>query len=182
MVKSFEIFGFQWKVPTMVIVLLTTFVFSFFLFGCLEFLSPQTQEKSQAAIIINETIDNQSTTSEGSFVTEGETESNESQTISEIEKKIPVSREYVILIKNCKYNPSEISADNGDNIKIIVRNDDSVIHGFKIEEYNIEKIVNPGESVAIEFIANKTGTFNYYSQIYSITCPAFGNGKLMIQS
>jgi hypothetical protein len=37
-----------------------------------------------------------------------------------------------------------------------------VVHGFSIAEYNISEVINPGETVVVEFDADRTGEFEFY--------------------
>ena len=163
---------------SIVLMLSMVFVFSVFLFGCLDFLSPYSEgNETVMNNSINETLVNESSDISGDDIEKGinENEEDENQDKPEVTFK-----EYIITIENCRYTPQKLTANLGDNIKIVAVNKDSVKHGFTIDEYGIKIIIDPGKSETIEFRANKAGTFNYYSQVYSITCPAFGNGKLIV--
>lgn len=53
------------------------------------------------------------------------------------------------------YSPDTITVNNGDMVKIIINNTDT-LHGIRIPELNIK-----GNDV-IEFTANKSGEFTWY--------------------
>jgi nitrous-oxide reductase len=60
---------------------------------------------------------------------------------------------------------SEIKVKHGDDVTITVTNHDKVedlTHGFGIENYNINFIVNPQETHSVSFKANKVGVYWIY--------------------
>jgi nitrous-oxide reductase len=60
---------------------------------------------------------------------------------------------------------SEIKVKHGDDVTITLTNHDKVedlTHGFGIENYNVNFIVNPQETHSVSFKANKAGVFWIY--------------------
>ncbi len=64
-----------------------------------------------------------------------------------------------------RFAPDKIEARVGDTVKIHVTNIEQtpdMIHGFGVNEHNINIIVDPGETKSVEFEAKKPGVFPFY--------------------
>ena len=60
------------------------------------------------------------------------------------------------------WEPSTIAVKKGKvRLHLSVPADD-VTHGFSLVEFGVSQIVKPGESVVVEFVADKAGEFTYY--------------------
>ncbi len=70
-----------------------------------------------------------------------------------------------IIAKNWEFSPSSISVNQGDKVVLNVRSVD-VTHGFKLADFGINKDLNPGSTVKIEFTADKKGTFPFSCSVY----------------
>lgn len=63
------------------------------------------------------------------------------------------------------YNPSTITVNKGDAVKIIFKDTDSR-HDLVIDGYNLRTdVIGPGKTDTIEFVADKVGTFEYYCSL-----------------
>ncbi|HEX6187395.1 MAG TPA: Sec-dependent nitrous-oxide reductase [Pyrinomonadaceae bacterium] len=63
------------------------------------------------------------------------------------------------------FEPNKIEVNQGDKVTIYVTNIEQTtdeLHGLGLLEYNINVVVDPGETKVIEFIADKPGVFSYY--------------------
>lgn len=61
--------------------------------------------------------------------------------------------------------PTVIEVNKGDLVTIYLTNIEQTtdeLHGFGLNEYNINVVVDPGETKTIEFVADKVGVFPYY--------------------
>lgn len=88
-------------------------------------------------------------------------------------------KNFEITAKQWEFNPNTITVNEGDTVKIRVKSLD-VTHGFGISGYNINKVVNPGDTVDVELIADQKGTFNF---ICTVPCgPGHSSmkGKLIV--
>ncbi len=56
-----------------------------------------------------------------------------------------------------------------------------VPHGFKLKEFGIDEKLNPGEEVTVEFIANKTGEFEFYCNVQCGAGHSDMRGKLIVE-
>ncbi|PIR94770.1 hypothetical protein COT95_02350 [Candidatus Falkowbacteria bacterium CG10_big_fil_rev_8_21_14_0_10_37_6] len=63
------------------------------------------------------------------------------------------------------FSPKEISVNKGDKVKIVFKNVEGV-HDWVVDEFNARtKIIKTGETDEVEFIADKTGSFEYYCSV-----------------
>ena len=63
------------------------------------------------------------------------------------------------------FEPNKIEVNHGDTVTIYITNIEQTtdeIHGFGLGEYNINVVIDPGETKTIKFVADKTGVFPYY--------------------
>jgi nitrous-oxide reductase len=63
------------------------------------------------------------------------------------------------------FEPNKIEVVQGDKVTIHLTNIEQTtdeLHGFGLNEYNINVVVDPGETKTIEFVAGKPGVFPYY--------------------
>jgi cytochrome c oxidase subunit 2 len=77
-------------------------------------------------------------------------------------------KEFDVLAFQWGFEPQFIEVNKGDHVVLKVTSDD-VAHGLAIDEYQINEAILPGETVEIEFIADKTGSFKFYC---SLVCGA----------
>jgi heme/copper-type cytochrome/quinol oxidase subunit 2 len=84
------------------------------------------------------------------------------------------TKSFVITAKKFSFTPDQITVNRGDNVKLSLTSAD-VVHGFKLDGYGINKTLNPGETVTVEFIADKPGTFEFRC---SIPC---GEGHIVMK-
>jgi nitrous-oxide reductase len=64
-----------------------------------------------------------------------------------------------------KFTPDILRVKQGDTVKIHITNVEQTrdaTHGFAVSDYNIQASIDPGEVVNIEFVADKSGVFNFY--------------------
>ena len=83
------------------------------------------------------------------------------------------TKEFSIIAKQWEFQPDTITVNKGDLVKLTIESVD-VNHGIKISEFNINERLNPGETVNIEFIADKTGEFSFFC---SVPCGS-GHGSM----
>jgi len=71
---------------------------------------------------------------------------------------------YLIAVRS-SFEPAKIEVNKGDKVTIYVTNIEQTtdeLHGIGLAEYNINVVVDPGETKTIEFVADKPGVFPYY--------------------
>jgi len=63
------------------------------------------------------------------------------------------------------YSPDKIEVNQGDHVTIHVTNIEQTtdeLHGFGLVDYNINIVIDPGETKTVEFVADKPGVYAYY--------------------
>lgn len=76
-----------------------------------------------------------------------------------------VEKEFSVDAAPFSFSPSTISVDRGDTVTINVKNVNGT-HNLKIDEFNAStRVLNAGETQTITFVADKTGTFQYYCSV-----------------
>jgi nitrous-oxide reductase len=63
------------------------------------------------------------------------------------------------------FEPNKIEVNQGDTVTIYITNIEQTtdeLHGFGLNEYNINVVIDPGETKTIRFVADKPGVFPYY--------------------
>jgi len=66
-------------------------------------------------------------------------------------------KEFNTVISGYQYNPSSITVNLGDTVRISVKNNDNTGHGVSLPSFGIQEFVGPGETKTIQFVANKRG-------------------------
>ncbi len=74
-------------------------------------------------------------------------------------------KEFTVTGSNFKFEPSQMTVNKGDTVKITFQNSGGK-HDFVIDEFNVEtEDINGGENTAVTFVADKTGSFEYYCSV-----------------
>lgn len=75
------------------------------------------------------------------------------------------TREIVVTNQGMTFNPKTLTAKKGERLKITYNNSGGT-HDLKIEGYNVgTKVIQAGQSESFEFVADKTGSFEYYCSV-----------------
>jgi nitrous-oxide reductase len=70
-----------------------------------------------------------------------------------------------LLAVRSSFEPNKIEVNQGDKVTIYITNIEQTtdeLHGFGLLEYNLNVVIDPGETKIIEFVADKPGVFPYY--------------------
>lgn len=73
-------------------------------------------------------------------------------------------KEFTMTAKQWSFDPGTITVNKGDRVKLTVTSVD-VAHGFALPDFKINERLDPGKTVVIEFVADKTGTFTFYCSV-----------------
>jgi nitrosocyanin len=73
-------------------------------------------------------------------------------------------KEFNMTVKQFSFDPDTITVNTGDKVKINIRSLD-VMHGFAIDEFGVNEQLPPLQTVTVEFVADKTGTFRFYCSV-----------------
>lgn len=63
------------------------------------------------------------------------------------------------------FRPADLTVKRGETVTIAVKNSGSVEHNISIDEFNVDRDYNPGETATVTFTADKVGTFRLYCDI-----------------
>lgn len=78
-----------------------------------------------------------------------------------------------LVARSWNFEPSEIRVNLGDNVELHIKSVD-VTHGFMLSQFGVNEMLEPGQEVNVNFIANKTGTFTFFC---NVPCGA-GHGSM----
>ena len=70
-----------------------------------------------------------------------------------------------IIAKSWEFIPSIIEVNKGDKVILDIESID-VAHGVSISEFGVREYLNPGKSITVEFIADKSGEFTFFCNVY----------------
>lgn len=76
-----------------------------------------------------------------------------------------------------------ITVQKGTSVTIMVYNADEQAHGFQVAHYfdsNIQTVA-PGKTLTVTFVANTTGTFRIYCDIFCTVHSFMQSGELIVQ-
>jgi heme/copper-type cytochrome/quinol oxidase subunit 2 len=93
----------------------------------------------------------------------------------------PVDRSFRIEASRYQYAPESISVNPGDRVTIELAATD-VVHGLYIDGYDLNVTADPGQTMQLSFVADRSGSFRFRC---SVTCGAlhpFMIGKLNVGS
>jgi len=97
------------------------------------------------------------------------------------QEQSPTRRDVAITAREFRFTPDRIEAAQDDLVRLTVRSED-VAYSFNIDEYRVSRRVPAGGSVVIEFRADRSGTFPFYSNLTSDTRHERARGQLIIRA
>lgn len=75
------------------------------------------------------------------------------------------------------FSPDTLTVEKENDVRLRVGNDTAREHGFSIEGYRVERVVQPDETVEVRFRAYRAGTFKIYCQLH----PTHQTGTLVVR-
>lgn len=82
------------------------------------------------------------------------------------------------------FEPSKVEVNQGDLVTIHLTNIEQstdMLHGFSLNEYNLNVVVDPGETKTIEFVAEKPGVFPFYCSNFCSALHQEMQGYLLVK-
>lgn len=92
----------------------------------------------------------------------------------------PKTVEISMIAKQWEFDPSTITVNKGDKVVLHVKSID-VAHGISISQFGVSEYLEPGKTVDIEFIADKTGEFTFFCNVYCGEGHSSMRGKLIVE-
>lgn len=110
------------------------------------------------------------------------------ESVSEIEEKpaeeeVQVEsnvKEFTMIAKQFAFEPDTITVNEGDTVKITISSVD-VAHGIEIPDFGVSKRFGEGESVEVEFVADKKGSFSFFCNVYCGSGHGAMRGTLIVK-
>jgi len=89
-------------------------------------------------------------------------------------------KEFTVDGTNYAFSPSEIRVKKGDTVRIIFKDDEGQ-HNLIVDGYNLStNLIGEGSQDTIQFVADKTGEFEYYCSVGSHRALGM-SGKLIVE-
>jgi len=88
-------------------------------------------------------------------------------------------KEFSIIAKQWKFDPATITVNQGDKVRLSITSID-VAHGIAIPDYRINEYLTPGQTVNIEFTADRKGTFIFSCSVSCGVGHTGMRGKLIV--
>ena len=85
-----------------------------------------------------------------------------------------------ITAKQWEFLPNNIEVNKGETVILKIKSID-VPHGFYLADFNLQKILQPNEESVIEFVADKSGTFDFMCIVPCGTGHKDMKGKLVVK-
>jgi cytochrome c oxidase subunit II len=70
------------------------------------------------------------------------------------------TKTFDIEAKDFEFIPNIITVNQGDTVILNLKSTD-VTHGFYLKDFNIDKKLEPNQTVQVKFVADKKGTFTF---------------------
>jgi len=87
---------------------------------------------------------------------------------------------FTLSARDCAFNPSRIEVNRLDRVRITLVAEDRP-HSIVIEAYRICKMATVGHPVTFEFLADRAGTFKYFSDLSTDGHCAGMQGQLVVR-
>lgn len=92
----------------------------------------------------------------------------------------PTRREFALKARDYSFSPNRLEATQDDLIKLTIQSED-VAYGFTIDEYRLSKRVPANGATTIEFRADRSGTFSFYSNLSNDPRHSQMRGQLVVR-
>ena len=96
------------------------------------------------------------------------------------EEQTSTVKEIQMTAKNWEFIPDTITVNQGDTVKLEIESVD-VKHGIILSAFGVNEDLNPGETVNIEFIADKKGEFPFFCSVFCGSGHGSMDGKLIVE-
>ena len=87
----------------------------------------------------------------------------------ELISRSPLNGNWISRGKDGIWHPRKIYAPFGKEVRLYIRNIETVSHGFALPDFNLEPPINEikaGEVAVVKFMADKKGTFPFFCTVW----------------
>jgi plastocyanin len=106
-------------------------------------------------------------TNEGNqtYLTPAASTNNGTSTSTSSPTVLPETKTFTVTASNFAFSLKTIQVNKGDRVRIVFK-DESGTHDWVVDEFNARtKVLQSGQSETIEFVADKSGSFEYYCSV-----------------
>ena len=96
------------------------------------------------------------------------------------QEQAPSRREFDLTAANYRFTPDRLEVKQDELVKLTVRSTD-VAYSVTIDAYRVSKRVPAGGEVTFEFLADRAGTFPFYSNLTSDSRHQTMKGSLVVR-
>lgn len=89
-------------------------------------------------------------------------------------------REFQMTAKQWVFEPDTITVNVGDTVRMSVTSVD-VDHGIRLKEFGVDQDLKPGETEVIEFVADQSGSFSFFCDVFCGSGHAQMKGTLIVE-
>ena len=89
-------------------------------------------------------------------------------------------KEFTMTAKDWEFDPSTITVNKGDRVIIHVKSLD-VQHSLALPDFGINQDLQPGQEETVDFIADKTGTYDFHCAVFCGAGHRQMKGQLIVQ-
>lgn len=93
----------------------------------------------------------------------------------------PNRREFTVSARDYHFSPDRIEVMQDDLVKVTVQSADHA-YSLTIDEYRVSRRVPAGGTTTLEFRADQTGTFRFYSNLSNDARHAKMSGQLIVRA
>jgi cytochrome c oxidase subunit II len=96
------------------------------------------------------------------------------------QERAPNRPEILLTARNYRYSPDRIEVSQDDLVRLTIRSED-LAYSFAVDEYRIARRVPAGGTTTFEFLADRAGTFRFYSNLTNDSAHAEMQGQLLVR-
>jgi heme/copper-type cytochrome/quinol oxidase subunit 2 len=97
------------------------------------------------------------------------------------QEQAPNRREFSLIARDYRFIPDQIQVTQDDLVKLTIKSED-VAYGFTIDHFRVSKRIPAGGSVTLEFRADGTGSYPFYSNMTSDPRHGQMKGQLVVKA
>lgn len=89
------------------------------------------------------------------------------------------TQQFSISAKQWEFSPSTITVKKGTTVKLTITSED-VAHSFTLSDFGVNEKLEPGKTVQVEFVADKSGEFTFLCKVFCGQGHSQMKGKLIV--
>lgn len=90
------------------------------------------------------------------------------------------TKSFTMTASQFEFSPSTITVNQGDTVVLTITSSD-VTHGFSLPEFGVSENLEPGQTVSVQFVADKKGTFTFSCSVFCGSGHSSMKGTLKVQ-